>query len=117
MLLALVVIAALLVWIGVSVNNIVVNSAIIATETRNLRADVAELVEKVDALEGELDKLGILNGRVDDVAAIVAYAVAQRDSLSGLHGKPDYTLEKDMSETERDLLSRARLALKMIADS
>jgi hypothetical protein len=55
--LSLLAIAALLVWIGVSLSSIVVNSAITATEARDLNRTAEALNERIDTIAEQLDDI------------------------------------------------------------
>ena len=113
LILALIVIATLLLWIGMSANSIVVNSAIAATEATNLRGAVAELTAKLEALERQLDHLTQTTDGLDDVITLVAYWLSQRPEFFDL--EPDYLREKDLSDEELNLRSHARVALRSLS--
>ena len=78
---------------------------------------IGQAVETLQAASDHLaQSQATLADRIEGLGALVAYRIAEDDSpLSGLQGEPDYTFEKDMTQTELKLLYRARRACRQFA--
>jgi cell division protein FtsB len=112
--LALVAMVALLFWIGLSANSIVVNSAIAATEAQNLRVALAGLTERAEDLKTRVDQLEHATDGLRDVITLAAYWFSQRPEFFDL--EPDYLAEKEMTKDELHRRSHARVALSLLSN-